>query len=115
MAGISYPYSAHAAQTTVSGATVCGRVNAPADVIREVVHPNILLALPPANIIVARSSSEEVEGSVGLDGTYCFHNLHTDVHTITAFGDESFGDYTARVVPVAGSTIYADLTAPTAI
>jgi hypothetical protein len=115
MTGISVPYRAHAAQTTVSGATVCGRVSAPAEVIQDVIHPNILLAFPAANIIVARSSSEEVEGKVGLDGTYCFHNLHTDMHTISAFGDESLGDYTARVLPVAGSTIYADLTAPTTI
>jgi hypothetical protein len=109
------PGTARAAQTQLGSATVCGRVNAPSETIRSVILPDLTLAIPPANIIIARSQSEVVRGQVGLNGTYCFENLHTDMHVISAFGDESLDDYSARVLPVAGETVYADLNRPVAI
>ena len=117
MATASYPHQAWAAQQTLTGASVCGRVTAPSATILSVVHPNLLVALPASNIIIARSSSEEVQTAVNLDGTYCFHNLHTDMHIISAFGDEEVNEaeYTARVLPVAGATVYTDLTRSLAI
>lgn len=99
------PHVAHAAANTNGVANVCGRVNAPAATIQK-------LAFNPGEnlgIIVARSASETVQTTVQPDGSYCFHGLHGDLHTISAFGDESLVGYQASVVPVAGATTTIDL------
>lgn len=102
---IAAPIYAGAAQ---EGGTVCGRVNA---------SPSMLFQLQQApthdNVIVARSQSEEVQASINLDGTYCFTNLHADLHTIVALED-AFPTFKATVTPIAGQTIIVDLTGKTA-
>jgi hypothetical protein len=98
---IAAPIYAGAAQ---EGGTICGRVNAPSSYILQ-------LEQSPThdNIIDARSQSEDVQAHVNVDGTYCFTNLHGDVHTITAFED-AFPTLRATVTPIPGQTLILDLT-----
>ncbi len=98
---IAAPLYAGAAQ---EGGTVCGRVNAPSSYILQ-------LEQSPThdNVITARSESEFVQARVNVDGTYCFNNLHDDVHTITAFED-AFPTLRATVTPVPGQMLIVDLT-----
>lgn len=102
---IAAPMYAGAAQ---EGGTICGRVNASPSVIFQ-------LTQSPThdNVVVARSQSEEVQAPVNLDGSYCFTNLHTDIHTIVAFED-AFPTLKATVTPIAGQTLIVDLTGQTA-
>jgi hypothetical protein len=94
---LTTPTNVNAAQES---GMVCGHVNAPTSVIFQLEQ-----AQPaPENTIVARSESEEVTTSVGLDGNFCFKGLHTDLHTLTAFED-AFPQYQANVVPLDGKTI----------
>ena len=103
MAFVAVPIYAGAAQ---EGGTVCGRVDAsPTFIFQLQQSPN------HDNVIVARSQSEEVQAPVNIDGTYCFTDLHTDIHTIVAFED-AFPTLKATVKPVAGQTLIVDLTAP---
>ena len=97
------PLVAPAASLSTGGGTVCGRVDAPMTYIFELQQ-----RLTHDNIIVARSQSEEVQAPVNIDGSYCFTNLHTDVHTITAFED-AFPFLEATVTPVAGQKLIVDL------
>ena len=98
---IAAPIYAGAAQ---EGGTICGRVNA---------SPSYIFQLQQSpthdNIITARSQSEFVQAHVNVDGSYCFSNLHNDVHTITAFED-AFPTLRATVKPVPGQTLTVDLT-----
>jgi hypothetical protein len=99
------PNVAHAATTANGGATVCGRVNAPQQKV-------LALAFSPGEnlgIVIARSPSETVETTVAPDGSYCFYNLHVDLHTFTAFGDDVLDSYQAQIVPSAGTTTTVDL------
>ncbi len=98
---IAAPIYAGAAQ---EGGTICGRVNAPVSYI-------LRLEQSPThdNVITARSQSEDVQARVNIDGTYCFTNLHEDVHTITAFED-AFPTLRATVTPIPGQTLIVDLT-----
>lgn len=101
------PLATQAAEQTQGSADVCGRVLAPTRLTTA-------LALNPGEnigIVIARSSSEEVQTTVASDGSYCFHGLHLDLHTLSAFGDDSLGGYTASVVPVAGTLQRIDLKA----
>jgi hypothetical protein len=101
VAFVAMPIYAGAAE---EGGTVCGRVNVPSPVTFQLDQvPN------NENIIVARSQSEDVQAPVNIDGSYCFKNLHTDVHTIVAFED-AFQTQSATVTPVAGQTLIVDLT-----
>jgi hypothetical protein len=101
---VAAPLYAGAAQ---EGGTVCGRVNAPSSYIFQ-------LQQSPThdNVIVARSESEVIQAHVNVDGSYCFSNLHHDVHTITAFED-AFPTLRATVTPVPGQTLTVDLTGQT--
>jgi hypothetical protein len=83
-----------------SDATVCGRVNAPAMKIFD-----LSTKLTPLNIIYATSGTESVEGRINTDGSFCFKDLHADLHTLTAFGD-SPSAFRATVMPVAGKTVF---------
>lgn len=99
------PHLARAASNADTGATVCGRVDAPQQQL-------LALALAPGEnraLVVARSTSETVQTTVSPDGSYCFHNLHADLHTIVAFGDEGVGGHSASVVPIQGETTRIDL------
>ena len=104
------PNVANAAAKATGVANVCGRVNAPQKQITS-------LAFNPGEnlgIVIARSSSETVQTTVEPDGSYCFHGLHADLHTISAFGDDALGGYQATVIPVAGLTSTIDLNARSA-
>ena len=82
---------------------VCGRVDAGTSQIAT------LLADPlQSGIVIARSATEEVQTNIGNGGTYCFKSLHTDLHTIVAFGEGA--TYSATVTPVDGKTLSLDLT-----
>lgn len=97
MALLTTPTYVGAAQ---EGGTVCGHVIAPSSLIFQLEQ-----AQPaPENTIVARSQSEAVTTRVNLDGNFCFANLHSDVHTLTAFEDV-FPTYQINVVPVEGRTL----------
>lgn len=102
---LATPLYAGAAQ---EGGTVCGRVNASPSTIFQ-------LAQAPAhqNVIVARSQTEEVQASINLDGTYCFTDLHPDLHTLVALED-AFPTFKATVTPIVGQTVIVDLTGKTA-
>lgn len=89
--------------------TVCGRVSAPSEYILQLAQ-----APTPGNIIIARSSTEEVQATVHVDGSYCFKGLHLDLHTLTAFGDGISG-FQRNVTPEAGRTITVDLSGPAAL
>lgn len=95
------------AGATQKGGAICGRVNVPSTYILQ-----LELAPTHDNVIVARSQSEVVQASVNVDGTYCFNNLHNDVHTIVAFED-AFPTLRATVTPVPGQTLIVDLTGQT--
>jgi hypothetical protein len=84
---------------------VCGHVDAPWPLIA---HYQLDNRLAPDNIIVARSATEVVQTDVHTDGSFCFKHLNTDLHTITAFGDDP-APYRAQVTPVAGQTRYVDV------
>ena len=102
---VAMPILAGAAE---EGGTICGRVDVPSPVAFQ------LLDVPNQNnIVVARSQSEEVQTTVSIDGSYCFKDLHTDLHTIVAFED-ALQTNRASVTPVAGQTLIVDLTAQTA-
>lgn len=81
------------------GGTVCGRVDASPSYIFQ-------LAQSPAhdNVIVARSGSEVVQTTVNVDGSFCFKDLHTDLHTLIAF-ESAFPSYHRSVTPEAGRTL----------
>lgn len=64
----------------------------------------------PANIIVARSATEVVSTTVQPDGNFCFVHLQPDLHTISAFGDDSPGQYNALITPVVGKTRFVEVT-----
>ena len=98
---VAAPLYAGAAQ---EGGTICGRVNAPSTYILQLEQ-----APTHDNVITARSQSEVVQASVNVDGTYCFNNLHGDVHTIVAFED-AFPTLRATVTPIPGQTLIVDLT-----
>ena len=81
-------------------ARVCGRVDAPSSFILD-----LSLARPtPGNFIYAVSESETVQTTVRADGSFCFDNLHTDIHTLRAFGD-GYSGYETVVKPVVGRTL----------
>ncbi|HET9029834.1 MAG TPA: hypothetical protein VFN49_06625 [Candidatus Aquilonibacter sp.] len=106
---VAAPLHVNAAQEAAStGGTVCGRVDAAPSYIFQLQQQH-----PHDNIIVARSSTEEVQAPVNIDGTYCFRNLHPDLHTLVAFED-AFETRSASVTPVAGQTLIVDLTPPNA-
>jgi hypothetical protein len=88
-----------------STGAVCGHVDAPPPVVAHLQLENQLV---PENIIVARSASEVVQTTVHTDGSFCFDHLNTDIHTITAFGDEP-APYNAKVTPIAGQTRYVEV------
>lgn len=92
--------NASAAQENTSDARVCGRVDAPAKFILDLslTRPN------PGNFIYAISGSETVQTTVRIDGSFCFDNLHADLHTLRAFGD-GFSGYETVVMPVEGKTL----------
>lgn len=100
------PGTARAASNANTGATVCGRVDAPQQQL-------LALTFAPGEnraIILARSTSETVQTTVAPDGSYCFYNLHDDLHTLVAFGDDAVGGgHQASVVPVKGRTTRIDL------
>lgn len=104
------PYVAHAASDANTGATVCGRVNAPQQQL-------LALTLSPGDnlgIVIARSQHETVQTTVAPDGSYCFYHLHADLYTIAAFGDDTASEYQASVVPVKGTKTTLDLNAESA-
>ncbi len=92
------------APTLLSG-SVCGHLD---------VNPLRVIALQyetiPGNIIVARSATEVVSTPVEPNGHFCFAHLQPDLHTISAFGDNSPGQYNAVVTPVPGQTRYIEVT-----
>jgi hypothetical protein len=104
MLGAAYIAAPLYAGAASEGGAICGRVNAPSAYILQ-------LQESPThdNIITARSESELVQAHVNVDGTYCFNNLHRDVHTIVAFED-AFPTLRATVTPVPGQTLIVDLT-----
>ena len=94
------PVASSAATQQDASARVCGRVVASTQLL-------VALTLAPGEnlgIVIARSQSEEVQTTVSPDGSYCFANLHPDLHTITAFGDPAVAQYIASVTPVSGAT-----------
>lgn len=98
---IATPIAASAAPT---GGTVCGRVNADPSVLVS------FLADPlQFGTVIARSATETVTTKIGNGGTYCFKNLHPDLHTIVAFGEAA--QYSAVVTPLDGQTLRLDLNA----
>ena len=107
VAFVAMPLYAVAAQ---EGARVCGRVSVPSTTILQLDQAP---GRNDENLVVARSQSEEVQTKVNIDGSYCFNNLHTDVHTIIAFED-AFPNLKATVTPVAGQTLIVDLTGKSA-
>ena len=89
----------------VATGAVCGHINvAPVRVV------DLQYQAIPANIIVARSATEVVSTTVQPDGNFCFEHLAPDLHTISAFGDNSPGQYNALVTPVVGKTRYVEVT-----
>jgi len=84
--------------------SVCGHLD---------VNPLRVIALQyetiPGNIIVARSATEVVSTSVEPNGHFCFAHLQPDLHTISAFGDNSPGQFNAVVTPVPGQTRYIEV------
>ena len=89
--------------SAATAGTVCGRVDAGTSQIAT------LLADPlQSGIVIARSATEEVQTNIGNGGTYCFRSLHTDLHTIVAFGEAA--TFSATVTPVDGKTLSLDLT-----
>lgn len=94
---LTTPTNVGAAQ---EGGMVCGHVDAPTTLIfqLEQAQPS------PENIIVARSESEVVTTHVGLDGNFCFKDLHADIHTLTAFEGTS-PQYVTDVLPLEGKTV----------
>ena len=99
------PVAAPAATQQDASAKVCGRVIAPTQLLTA-------LTLAPGEnlgIVIARSQSEDVQTTASPDGSYCFANLHADLHTITAFGDPAVAQYAASVTPVSGATKIVDL------
>jgi hypothetical protein len=97
---VAAPIYAGAAQ---EGGTICGRVNAPANLIFQLSQMST-----PGNVIIARSSTEEVQTTVHVDGSYCFKDLHPDLHTLTAFADST--GFERSVMPEPGQTVIVDLT-----
>lgn len=97
---VAAPIYAGAAQ---EGGTICGRVNAPSNYIFQLSQMTT-----PGNVIIARSSSEEVQTTVNVDGSYCFKSLHPDLHTLTAFADSD--NFQRSITPQPGRTVIVDLT-----
>jgi hypothetical protein len=89
----------------VGTGAVCGHIS---------VDPMRVVALSyeglPANIIVARSMTEVVSTTVQPDGNFCFAHLQPDLHTISAFGDDSPGEYNALITPIVGQTRFIEVT-----
>jgi hypothetical protein len=100
---IALPVCANAESNALGTGQVCGRVDAPADKIIA-----LELAPLPGNIIVARSATEVVTTSVAPNGNFCFPSLHTDLHTLSAFGDSA--SYQASVLPIAGQERFIEVT-----
>ena len=97
---VAAPVYAGAAQ---EGGTVCGRVDAPSSYILQLEQ-----ASTPGNVVYARSQSEVVQAKVKLDGTFCFNNLNTDVHTLSAFSD-AFSGPVVSVTPKSGQTLQVEI------
>jgi hypothetical protein len=97
--------SAESNATVLLSGSVCGHLD---------VNPLRVLALQyqtiPGNIIVARSATEVVSTSVEPNGNFCFPHLQPNLHTISAFGDDSPGQYNATVTPIPGQTRYVEVT-----
>jgi len=98
---VTAPTSAEVSQ---NDARVCGRVFAPSTYILQLEQ----MRPTPGNIVVAVSASETVEATVAIDGSFCFNNLHTDMHTIQAFGD-GLSPRQTDVRPVDGKTLSVEI------
>ncbi len=84
---------------------VCGHLDVDPLLVVALQHESI-----PSNIIVARSATEVVSTSVQPSGNFCFARLTPDLHTISAFGDDSPGQYNALITPVVGQTRFVEVT-----
>ena len=82
---------------------MCGRVDAGTPAVVSLVTDPLQYGT-----VIARSATEEVQTTVGNGGTYCFKNLHSDLHTIVAIGESA--SYSASIMPVDGKTLLLDLT-----
>ncbi len=90
---------------TIGTGAICGHIDVDPMRVVALSYENL-----PANIVVARSMTEVVSTTVQPNGNFCFAHLQPDLHTITAFGDNSPGEYNALITPIVGQTRFIEVT-----